>query len=172
LALALSLASAAVRPAQTQQPMSEAALKAAFLVNFARFTDWPPGDPPAAADLTFCVYDPAVHDALAAIAAGQTVGARRLAVVRIAVTEAVPRVCSLAYFGGLSGREAQQVAQALRGTAVLSVGDSADFTRAGGIIHFFLEGGRMRFAVNIDAAERARLRLSSKLLSLARIVRG
>ena len=58
----------------------------------------------------------------------------------------------------------------LAGASVLSVGDSSEFTRRGGVIHLYLEDGHMRFAVNVAAAEKARLRISAKLLNLARIV--
>lgn len=53
----------------------------------------------------------------------------------------------------------------------LTVGDIQGFARRGGVIGFFLEGNRVRFEVNVDAAERSRLRLNSKLLRLARVIR-
>ena len=54
---------------------------------------------------------------------------------------------------------------------VLTVGDGKGFSHAGGIIELFVEGGKMRFAINMDAAERAGLHLSSRLLGLAKVVR-
>ncbi len=55
---------------------------------------------------------------------------------------------------------------------VLTVSDGKGFSLAGGIIELYVEGGRMRFAINVDAAERSGLRLSSRLLGLAKIVRN
>ena len=59
----------------------------------------------------------------------------------------------------------------LKGAPVLTVGDGDDFARNGGMIGLFVEDGRMRFAINPDAAHRAGLRLSSQLLKLAKIVK-
>ena len=66
------------------------------------------------------------------------------------------------FAGGLGG---------IKGLPVLTVSDGKGFVEAGGIIELYLEGGRMRFAINVDTAERAGLRLSSRLLRLARVVR-
>jgi YfiR/HmsC-like len=59
----------------------------------------------------------------------------------------------------------------VRGAPVLTVGDGDTFPRRGGIVGLIIEDGRMRFAINPDAAQRSGVRLSSKLLSLARLVR-
>jgi hypothetical protein len=55
---------------------------------------------------------------------------------------------------------------------VLTVSDGKDFSQAGGIIELFVESGRMRFAINMDAAEGSGLRLSSRLLGLAKVTRN
>ena len=60
---------------------------------------------------------------------------------------------------------------AIRTLPVLTVSDGKGFASAGGIIELYVEDGRMRFAINVDAAERTRLRISSRLLGLAKVVR-
>jgi hypothetical protein len=55
---------------------------------------------------------------------------------------------------------------------VLTVSDGKGFSLAGGIIELYVERGRTRFAINIDAAERSALRLSSRLLGLAKVIRN
>ena len=60
---------------------------------------------------------------------------------------------------------------AIKTLPVLTVSDGKGFSQAGGIIELYVEGGRMRFAINVDAAERSGLRLSSRLLGLAKVVR-
>jgi hypothetical protein len=55
---------------------------------------------------------------------------------------------------------------------VLSVSDGKGFSQSGGIIELYVEGGRMRFAINVDAAERSGLHLSSRLLGLAKVMRS
>jgi len=54
---------------------------------------------------------------------------------------------------------------------ILTVGEAEDFTSEGGIVRFVLDAGRVRLEFNLDAADEAKLRISSKLLSLAKIVR-
>ena len=61
--------------------------------------------------------------------------------------------------------------QGLKGAAILTVGETDDFTALGGIIGFKLEGTRVRIQVALDTAEHTRLRISSKLLSLAEIAK-
>jgi hypothetical protein len=58
----------------------------------------------------------------------------------------------------------------LRGSSALIVGEGTKFAERGGGVQFFLENNRLRFAVNVDAVQRARLAVSSKLLALAKIV--
>ena len=58
----------------------------------------------------------------------------------------------------------------LKGTSLLVVGEGEDFAERGGGIQFFLEANKLRFAVNVDAVQRARLSVSSKLLTMAKIV--
>jgi hypothetical protein len=59
----------------------------------------------------------------------------------------------------------------LNGSSALTVGESAGFTGLGGMINFTVEDNNVHFEVNVDAAERARLQISSKLLILARIIK-
>ncbi len=54
---------------------------------------------------------------------------------------------------------------------MLTVSDATRFADTGGMVELFVEGGRMRFAVNVDALQRARIQLSSRVLALAKIVR-
>ena len=56
------------------------------------------------------------------------------------------------------------------GTSVLTVGDEEGFARRGGVINFLFENDRVRFEINVDAATRARLKISAKLLALAKLV--
>jgi hypothetical protein len=64
------------------------------------------------------------------------------------------------------------MAAVLKGTGVLTVGEAPGFIADGGIVNFKLEGGRVRFEINVVAAEQEQIRISSKLLSLAQIVRN
>jgi hypothetical protein len=152
------------------QTASEADLTAAFLFNFAKFTDWPSDALAPDAPLNLCAADEAVAGALDTAVVGHVVGAHAVKVMRVSV-DPVPRDCAVLYVSGLDARRTTRLLNGLGDTSVLSVGDSEDFITLGGVVRLFVEDGQMRFAVNVNAAERARLRLSSQLLSLARIVR-
>lgn len=74
------------------------------------------------------------------------------------------------YGAGLVGRRADQLIQETSARPILTLSDSSDFAERGGVANFFIDNGRMRFAVNPRAADRAQLRISSRLLTLARLV--
>jgi hypothetical protein len=66
----------------------------------------------------------------------------------------------------------QAIAANLKGSGVLTVGETQGFTADGGMINFKLEDGKVRFEINVDAAAQERLHISSRLLSLAQIVKN
>lgn len=162
--LMLVLASAAM----LGQTASEPALKAAFLYNFARFAEWPADA--AAGPLTICVLgDAAIADALQGTVKGRTIDSREVAVSRVKPDGF--RACHVLYLAGLDPMRAQQIVDELKSAPVLTVSDGEVFAKNGGIAGVFVEQGKMRFAINVEAAQHARLRISSRLLSLAKIVR-
>jgi hypothetical protein len=165
-ALVGALAAAAVLSAQT---VSEPSLKAAFLVRFAKFTDWPADALGPQAPIVFCAFDSQVADALTRATATVSVGSHPLSVTHLE-PEASARDCSIVYVSGLDDRRVAVLVGALRDSSVLSVGDDEAFMKGGGIIRLFIEDGHMRFAINPQAAERAHLRISAQVLTLARIV--
>lgn len=158
----------AYRPALGQD-VTEEALKGAFIYNFAMFTVWPTEALPPGAPLQACVLgDPAVAAALARTAKGRQIGGHSLVVTT--PSDNTVRGCHLLY---VSARSAESAAEALTSVAtspVLTISDVNEFARSGGVAQFFVEGGRMRFRVNLASAKRAKIQLSSRLLSLAVIV--
>jgi hypothetical protein len=151
------------------QSAPESALKAAFLYNFAKFAEWP-ADAPSADPLTVCVFgDSAIADALDQTVKGRTVDGRKTVVVRVKPEGF--RGCHVLYLAGLDTKHTQAVIDDLKGAPVLTVGDREQFAQSGGVAGLFVEQGRMRFAINVEAAQRGRLRISSRLLSLAKIVK-
>ncbi len=151
------------------QAASEPALKAAFLLNFAKFTDWPEDLLAPTAPIVLCVTDGDVESALVATIVGRTINQHPLAVSRVKLDAA--KACAILYAGKLDRKRTAQLAAALSGANVLTVGDEEEFAASGGMIGFFEADGRMRFAVNLAAVERTRLRLSAKLLTLAKIMK-
>lgn len=155
----------------SDQPIQISRVKAAFLYNFAKFTEWPADRLPLGDTLEMCVVgDFPVADALEITIKGRSVEGHPLA-VQLLTADGPLRSCHLVFVGGSEARRSAEILETLRGASVLSVGDGPGFTEQGGVAQLIVENDRMRFAVNVTAAQRARLQLSSKLLSLATIVR-
>ncbi len=153
----------------TQVGRDISSVKAGLLFNFAKFAEWP-ALPPAAAIVMCVAGDERIAAALADTVREQTIGGHALNVWRSPDT-ATWRDCHLLFIGDAELRRSASGLGAIRTLQVLSVSDQKDFAQASGIIEFYVESGRMRFAINVDAVDRSGLRLSSRLLSLARIIR-
>jgi hypothetical protein len=163
--LALLLAA----PALTAQTASAPALKAAFVYNFAKFAEWP-ADAPKAGPLTICVLgDLLIASELDSTIKGRTIDGREVVILR--VQPDALRACHVLYLSGFEAKRWQQIIDDLKGAPVLTVSDADHFAEAGGIAGLFIDDGKVRFAVNIEAAKRARLQISSRLLSLAKLVK-
>jgi hypothetical protein len=169
-AVCLALAVAGVCRPASAQTVPEPALRAAFVLNFAKFAQWPGDGVAASAPLVLCSTDAAVAAELDTMTAGRAIDGHPLVSRRVSIDEPIG-ACSVLYLGGVEKRRLAGVLASIEGTPVLTVGESAEFAGWGGMIGLFLDDGRMRFAINIDRAGRARLRLSAKLLTLAQIVK-
>jgi hypothetical protein len=153
------------------QTVAAPELTAAFLFNFAKFTEWPADVVPAGVPLMLCVVnDPRVGQALSHATRGQVIDGHPLVVATMKADGPV-RTCQLLYAGGLDARQSVQLLDVLKGVAVLTVSDLETFANIGGTANLYVEGGRMRIAVNVESAQRFRVRLSSQLLSLAKLVK-
>ncbi len=150
------------------QEVSPPALKAAFILNFVKFSEF---QSTASGPIAICVVsDRAVGDALASTAAGQTVNGRPL---EVKSGPAVPPIseCNVLYLGDRQTPPTPQVAALANGNRLLTVSDRPAFASTGGVIELFVQDGKMRFAINVDSAKRAGVQLSARLLALAKIVR-
>ncbi len=151
------------------QAAAPSALKAAFLFNFAKFAEWPAL--PAEAPVRVCVAgDELVAAALAEAVRGQSIQSHGIDVVQLPPEESA-RSCHVLFVGGADAKRAAALTADSSVGPVLTVSDRERFAQTGGMVELFIEGGRMKFAVNVDAVQRARIRLSSRLLGVARIVR-
>jgi hypothetical protein len=151
------------------QQALEYRVKAAFLLNFTKFIDWPVSDPPAT-DTPFAICisgDDPFGAVLDQIVEGETVGNRKIVVRRLHGES--PRACSLLYVSG-NQKDVSQILKGI-GPGVLTVGEGDSFLDEGGMIAFIIENRRVRFNIDQAAARKSGLRLSSRLLSVARSVR-
>jgi hypothetical protein len=159
----------AVAAAQTAPASS---VKAAFLYNFAKFTEWPAVAVAPGGALVLCVInDGAVADVLRDLTKDRTISGHTLLVQSLKVDAAGRQGCHLIYTAGLDATRSAGLIESIKGMPVFTVSDLEEFTDLGGIARLFIDNGTVRFAINLEAAQRAGLQLSSKLLSLARIVK-
>lgn len=153
-------------PAEPTEPE----IKAAFVFHFIKFVDWSRNILlPEDLAITLCVLgqDP-LEEALQSLT-GKIVQGKSLSVRRITRPREADG-CQVLY---ISRSEKEQVGNILKGIkeGVLTIGDMQSFASTGGIINFVIVENRVSFEINVDAAEKARLRISSQLLKLAKIVK-
>lgn len=162
------LLAAFAMPALGQQDAElEYRVKAAYLVNFTRYVEWPHGAIPAAGPLRICVFgeDP-FGRALDAAAAGRSSGGRAISVVRVQSVRAADG-CGILFVPRAEWMRNSVGAEELRALRALVVGEGRDFARQGGTIGFVIADETVRFVVNLEARDRAGLRISSRILALA-----
>jgi hypothetical protein len=146
-------------------------VKAAFLYNFAKFIEWPPeafSGPEAPYSICVLGQDPFREDLEAAVSDNLVQG-RRLVVRRLPNVKEAP-ACHILFVASSERERLRAILEAVEGTPILTVGEDEDFTRLGGCLRFFLLENRVRFEINLPATDRAHLKLSAKLLSLARVL--
>ena len=168
--LYLLVAGAALALAQPQA-VDEYRVKAAFLYNFAKFVEWPADSFKSVSDpITICVLGNPFGGRLEETVNGKRIDERPL-IVREIADLAEGRGCNI-LFVSTQKKLTYDLLSRVNGSPILTVGDCANFAARGGIIGFRLENGKIRLEINVGAADRARLRISSKLLSLSDIVKG
>ena len=149
----------------------ELRVKAAFLYNFAKFVDWPaPALTNAGAPFVISVLgDEPLAQVLGQTVKGKSIGNRTIQ-TRWITDMAQIGPCQILFITRSETQKSKQVADALGSANVLLVGESPCFLASGGAINFTNFEGQVRFEVNTAAAERAGLKISSKLLRLATTV--
>ena len=159
--LSLALTSAHAAP-------SEYELKAAFIYQIARFVEWPGTPVNTGAPLQLCVlggnpFGPALENIR-----GKPVGERKMEVSLLDMN-AGTRECAMLFIAAPAEKYLERIIALSRGTGMLTIGDTQGFARRGVMVNFFQQDGKIRFEVNLEATRQGGLKISSKLLSLARI---
>jgi hypothetical protein len=152
--------------------VDEYELKAAYLYNMAKFVDWPdqtfstPLQP-----IVFCVLGRTpLSDALREAISGKVVNSRPL-VFRQLTDSKQAGPCQVLFISSQDIKELRRILGEVKSSSVLTVGEVAEFTSQGGIVRLVSDAGRVRLEFNLNAADDAKLHVSSKLLSLGTTVR-
>jgi len=174
LSLSLSWAPGALAQDRDSSDSSEYLIKAGFIFNFAKFVEWPPttfaqADSPIVigilgTDPFGTIIDHIVQD--------KKIGGRGFVVKRLKWGAELKdlRECKILFVGASERAHIDELVQIVKFLPILTVGETPGFAEHGGVVRFVLEDNRVRFEVNVDAARQGGLTISSRLLTLARII--
>jgi hypothetical protein len=160
-----------IRTIRAQEAPKEYQVKAAYLFNFLKFVEWP-DDPLVDTHgrwVIGIVGDNPFGNELTKIISGKTVQGHELQLRRFQPGEDL-HASHVLFISASEKKNLPSVLATLNGSSVLTVADMDHFIESGGMIQFVIEDKRVRFAIDVGASSRARLKVSSKLLSLARTV--
>ncbi len=168
------------RPGLAQQSYDEPVvnreypLKALFLYNFGGYVEWPAEAFSSAQDpfIIGVLGSSPVEVTLKEIAATKRVNGRKLVVQRLASLDSATPCQILFIARDVAPQQQAAVINRLQNHPVLIVGESPGFAAHGGCVNFVVEANKIRFEINIDSAKRHQLKISAKLLALAKIVSG
>jgi hypothetical protein len=149
----------------------EYSIKLGFLYNFSKFVEWPPASYRSpGAPLAICIVgrDPFSPDIEGELGT-RTVRGHPVKVLTLKSTDTLT-VCHMVFIPVTEQDHANKIVTGLKGSSTLTIGETEGFAVLGGIINLTVDGNKVHFEVNPLAAERAGLKISSKLLSLAKIV--
>ena len=147
-------------------------VKLGFLYNFVQYVQWPAeAFSSDTAPLTMCVLGPNPFERGAEQSLQKrTVGSHPIVLKPLKANED-PRSCHIIFIRASEKRMTARVLTALKGAETLTVGESPGFADVGGMINLTIDENKLRFEINLDEAVQNRLKVSSKLLSLAKIVK-
>jgi hypothetical protein len=154
------------------QAVEESRLKAAALYNLAKFVEWPPNTFKNGTDpITSCVLgDSPFGRSLDRELNGKSIDDRRFVVRHLSEIRQA-RGCQILMFTASERKRWRSVLAELTAGGLLTVGEADDFASDGGVANLSVESGKVRIQINVEAAAKKELRISSRLLSLAQIVK-
>lgn len=153
-----------------ERTSDEYQVKAAYLLNFAKFVEWPPGvfsgpDAP----ITLCVLGKNPFGDMLDAIQGKIVNGRKV-LVNLSMDVQSVKACQLLFVSASEEASLPSILKELKNTKILVTGDMQHFAQRGGVIGFVTRDMKIGFEINVDAARRSGITISSRLLSLARVV--
>jgi len=150
-----------------EQSRDERAVRAAYVFNLIKYVEWPP----QGGELTIAfVGDAETGGVMASMLGGRTSDGKNLRVV-VSPAEEDLGSCGLLYVAESRPEEIRKALERVRGKSVLTVGETDGFVREGGMVALVNSGDHIQIEVNLEAAQRSGIRISSRVLNLAVIVR-
>lgn len=147
-------------------------IMAAFLYNFAKFVEWPNDTfTDTSSTITLGVLGEDPFGVTLESIRYKTVRGRKLVIKRFDSVRNL-EFCHILFISSSEEERLPQILKSLNNLSVLTVGEMDQFTQFGGIIKFIIQKNKIRFEINVDNAERAGLKISSRLLKLAKVVKN
>lgn len=170
----LSLAVGASAQSAGSDESSEYLIKAGFIYNFAQLVQWPEtAFPQADSPIVIGVLGSDPFGAtIDNVVQGKKLNGRSLVIKRLKWGKDAKEIreCNILFISSSEKDRLDEIIQTVKWLPILTIGETPGFATRGGIINLTLEGNRVRFEVDIEAAKQANLNISSRLLALARIV--
>jgi len=157
-----------------QVKSSEHRIKAAFLYNFAKFVQWPAGsfggpeDPIILCILGVNPFGEALKTIENKVVRGRPLLIRKIRETGKTGTEKI-KDCHILFISISENENVTEILSAIRGRPIMTVSDMERFARRGGVIALFRIKNNIRFEINMEVAKQNNLKISSRLLKLARI---
>jgi hypothetical protein len=154
-------------PVAAQTHPTEFQVKAAYVYNFGKFVRWPAASNPGAASFKICVLgkDP-FATVLEATVAGESIDRKSITVKKVSNLQESSQ-CNILFISSSEETRLKSVLAATQHLSILTVSDIPRFAERGGVIGFVVQEDKIRFEVNLGAAEQSHLALSSELLKVA-----
>jgi hypothetical protein len=174
LCLVLLFTAMSVCRAEARKLASEESVKAAILFNLIRFVEWPASavPNPSAPRVVAFIGEDALQERAVDLVASVTLSSR----VSVVLVEDLDQLAAckdriqVLYIARSAQNQISRILALMHSLPVLTICDDEDFVHRGGMMNYAKEGGRIRFDINLDEAEKSRLKMSAKLFGLARII--
>jgi hypothetical protein len=153
--------------------LPEYQVKALFLLNFTKYVEWPP-NAFAASDTPITIGldgESKLGEALKSVVAGKTIGGRTIVIRQVESSDDLSQ-CHILFISGAESSRFHQIIEKIDALPILTVGEDAAFANSGGIVNFVLRNGNVRLEIDLSAAKKAGLTISSRLLAVADVVKG
>ena len=153
------------------QTLSEYQIKAGYLFNFTRFVEWPEkAFATTTSPIMICIVgDTPLTNPLSDTVVGKVVNGRAVSIKPVKATDEL-RGCNLVFVSAAQVGGIERILRRAKDMSVLSVGEAPNFAQSGGMINFFVQDNKVKLELNLDAAARANLKISAKLIAVSRLV--
>lgn len=174
LSASLGLIAFGMRVTAQESGPSEYQVKAAYLVNFSKYVDWPPkAFEGSNAPLVIGIWgEDNFGEDLKKMTEGKSINGRNFLLKHVQNIQELKEPCQILFISASEKRRLPDILENLKGSSVLTVGETESFLPRGGIINFTRKDRKVRLEINLPAAERAGLKISSKLLSVAELIKS